>query len=108
MISPCGGESACCEGLPMKTLLQTVGLVAAVFILAVIVDQFTPLKQLSAYLAADSDRAGWPAAGCLWHVRLLRRDRSTTCQANLRRSASLCHGADRVGLLEGVIASIEG
>lgn len=31
----------------MKSLLQTIGFVAALFILAVVTDQFTPLKQLT-------------------------------------------------------------
>jgi hypothetical protein len=34
----------------MKTFLQTVGLIAVLFVLAVVVDQFTPLKQLDVAL----------------------------------------------------------
>jgi hypothetical protein len=33
----------------MKSLLQTIGVVAALFILAVVTDQFMPLKQLTNY-----------------------------------------------------------
>ncbi len=35
----------------MKSILQTIGLIVGIFILAVAFDQITPLKQLTAYLA---------------------------------------------------------
>src|SRR4051794_8956562 len=35
----------------MKSILQTAGLIIAIFILAVLLDQLTPLKQLTSFLA---------------------------------------------------------
>jgi hypothetical protein len=55
MISLRAGVFEHCQETLMKGLLQTIGLVGALFVLAVVLDQFTPLKQLAIYLAGHPD-----------------------------------------------------